>query len=203
MKFEDIEVGKTYLSGPKEFLIKYKEDTTREVVSLNEFVGLLTHIENDYVNWTEKKEIPSVGLVVNKKGGSLIYRTGEKSGYGFNHRGIYEKSDFWTLKSRPDFWRKATKEEENQFIELLKKEAERRGLHADAKLKTCLVHGENPQNNNGYKVNFLPYSAWNKNGRIFHNGEWAEPLKNDLSEQIEGLKEKAKELNLKITVTIE
>ena len=202
MKYEDIEVGKTYLSASKkEVLVKYKEDTTKEVVTLSQEVGILIYNQDDYKHWTEKHELPDVGLVV-ADDGSLIYRTGKKSGYGFN-RGKYENYDFWTFKSRPHDWRKATLAEKEQFIELLKKEAERRGLHADAKLKTCLANGENPKNNNGYTVNFLPYSAWNKNGRIFHNGEWAEPLGNDLSEQIEELKEKAKELNLKITVTIE
>ena len=202
MKYEDIEVGKTYLEEGNERLVRYKEGTTKELITLNAVIGLLIHNENQYKHWTEKHGLPDVGLVVNKTGGSLIYRTGEKSGYGFN-RGIYEKSDFWTLKSRPHDWRKATQEEEQNFIELLKKEAERKGLGEDAKIKECFYNPLDAINNKSYEPNFNVKIAWNKHGCIFTDGEWATPLKNDLSEQIEELKNKAKELNLKITVTIE
>ena len=203
MKYEEIEVGKTYLLRTNEKNVKYKEDTTKEVVVLNAEVGLLIYNEDEYKHWTEKHELPDVGLVVtNTNYGRLIYRTGEKIGYGFN-RGKYEFLDNWSFVSNPTYWRKATKEEEEQFIELLKKEAERKGLHADSKIKECLVHGHKGKDWCAFGSVFTLEEGWNKNGCIFKGGEWATPLKNDLSEQIEELKEKAKELNLKITVTIE
>ena len=202
MKYEDIEVGKTYLADGHTEVVKYKEDTTKEVVTLNQEVGILIYDQDQYERWTEKNNLPDVGLVVTNNG-SIIYRTGNKSGYGFTC-GIYETSDFWTFKSRPHDWRKATQEEEQKFIELLKKEAERRGLGEDSKIKECLFGTPiNSTNKNNFQPDFTLREAWNKNGCIFQYGEWAEPLKNDLSEQIDELKEKAKELNLKITVTIE
>ena len=201
MKYEDIEVGKTYLSGPNERVVQYKEVITNQVAALHKSSGLLVYDEREYKNWTEKHELPDVGLVVYVGNTSyLIYRTGEKSGYGFS-RGKYQIDIDWSFGVNPKIWRKATREESELFIELLKKEAQRKGLCEDVKIKECLWHKRKLKTSSDPHFNIT--IAWNKNGCIFKDGEWAEPLKNDLSEQIEELKNKAKELGLKLNITVE
>ena len=56
MKFEDIEVGKTYLASGKERLVKYKKDATKEVVTLKKVTKFLVYDEQEYEHWTELLE---------------------------------------------------------------------------------------------------------------------------------------------------
>ena len=200
MKYEEIEVGNTYVLGINEKLVKYKEDSTKEVVTSHSEIGLMVNTEDEYKHWTEKSDLPETGLLVHENS-NLIYRTGKDQGYGFNPEYTISKSWSWTFESEPKKWRKATVEEEKKFIELLKKEAERRGLTENAKIKECLINGR--VYSSSFEPVFTNYRAWNTNGCIFRDGEWAEPGTNDLSEQIEQLKEKAKDLGLKLNITVE
>lgn len=204
MKYEEIEVGKTYYGNGENRKVVFKHDKLQEVVAEfnDDFIAVFDSAE--YEEWAEEIKLPSTGLLVSENG-SLIYRTGGDYGYGFNSYNEWDSgSGRWSFKSTPSIWRPATKEEEGTFIKLLKKEAERRGLFADTKIKKCLIYNQSDVvNKNNFELFADTHTVWNKHGCIFNLGEWAEPLENDLSLQIEQLKQKAKELNLKITVTIE
>ena len=153
----------------------------------------------------EVQELPDEGLVASKTGMNLVYRTGKTSGYGFSLE-YYRNHKDWSFISNPKLWRPATKEEEAKFIELLKKECERRGLFEDTKIKE---HADNVPvgylNKGEYLTCFGLDSAWNKNGCIFHKGEFAEPLEETttLSDKITELIELGRSKGLKINVTIE
>lgn len=178
MKYEEIEVGES---------VKNEHGYIGEVISKSDKFRVVTTIENkeDYcpLSWLEselelfqpiKKELPESGLLVHSDG-SLIFRTGETSGYGFDIFDIFHRI-CRSFIDMPQNWRTATPEDEAKFIKLLKAEAEKRGLGVDAKIKGH-VGGGYPRANNG---NFTPKInltlAFNKHGRIFSNGIWAEPL---------------------------
>ena len=58
---------------------------------------------------------------------------------------------------------------------MLEAEAEKRGLGVDAKIKGHAGGGK-ALNKKHYVPHFTPVHGCNKNGKIFHNGIWAEPL---------------------------
>ena len=176
---------------------------------------------NDFYEAIEvTPELPAEGLVVHKKLGSIVYRTSKATGYGFSKYGTFENyndsSTIWSFKHYPEDWRLPTPEEESKFIELLKKECERRGLYEDTKIKECLFQVNDPIINTGhYWLCKNSESVWNKNGCIFDKGKFAEPLeeKEEILEEKEEtttLDDKIKELielgrskGLKINVTFE
>ena len=141
---------------------------------------------SDFYEAIEVQELPNKGLVVYKEDGTIIYRTGEGTGYGYDLKSkefkVYEddKGILWSFKYSPKEWRPATPEEETKFIELLQKECERRGLYKDTKIKAHVGEVENNELNKGiYLPVFQSTYAWNKNGRIFYNGKFAEPLEEE------------------------
>jgi predicted transcriptional regulator len=202
MKYKQIEVGKTYNDNGEKRKVVYKHDKLQEVVAEINHEHIDVFDNSQYEEWTEESELPSAGLLVSENE-ILIYRTGEKNGYGFNSDKEWDKGK-WSFKSIPHKWRPATQEEEEKFIKLLKKEAERRGLFAATKIKECLIYNQSDVvNKNNFEPREFMDMIWNQHGCIFDSGEWTEPLEDELSLQIEQLKQKAKELNLKITVTIE
>ena len=158
-------------------------------------------------------ELPAEGLVVYKESSTIVYRTGQSTGYGFFNDGTFENYNdnndctTWNFKNFPEEWRPATLEEELKFTELLKKECERRGLYRDTKVKECVFHGNNPN------VNKFSYcscktleSVWNTNGCIFYKGKFAEPLEEKptpLDDKIKELIELGRSKGLKINVTFE
>ena len=152
-------------------------------------------------------ELPDEGLVVHKTSGAIIYRTGKETGYGFGYMG-YNIDDDWTFDTVPEDWRPATPEEELKFTELLKEECERRGLYEDTKIKECLIHGNKHGVNTGYFDSCeSSYRVWNKNGCIFNEGKFAEPLEEEetttLDAKIKELIEWGKSKGLKVNVTFE
>ena len=150
-------------------------------------------------------ELPTEGLVVHKKSGAIIYRTGEESGYGFEH-GDYYIRNHWTFGAFPEEWRPATPGEERKFIELLKKECERRGLCEDTKIKAHANNNIESYNNRVYRTLYTAYIAWNTNGCIFHNGKFAKPLEEEnttIDAKIKELIEWGKSKGLKVNVTFE
>ena len=181
--------------------------------------GVSTARENEYncigfnkgVNFYEAievaPELPAEGLVVRKNTKTIIYRTGQSKGYGFNKDGVYDTGDNWTFGIAPEVWRPATLEEELKFTELLKKECERRGLYEDTKIKECLIHGNDSNVNKGfYGLVETSYTIWNKNGCIFEEGKFAEPLEEEnttLDDKIKELIELGKSKGLKVNVTFE
>ena len=159
----------------------------------------------DDTNFYEAIEkLPDEGLVVYKEEDVIIYRTGEKTGYGFS-RGKYKHDSDWSFGVNQKVWRAATEEEEDKFIELLKKECERRGLFEDTKIKASAHGGTNNINRFKFRITTALDSAYNKNGCIFHKGKFAEPLEETttLSDKITELIELGRSKGLKINVTIE
>ena len=128
----------------------------------------------------EVQELPDEGLVVSKSSKAIIYKTGEETGYGFYPISGYDVCQVYNFKHSPENWRKATPGEETKFIELLQKECERRGLHEDTKIKAHVGEVENNELNKGiYVPVFQSTYAWSKNGRIFKDGKFAEPLEEE------------------------
>ena len=176
MKYEEIEVGESY---------EYYEGAEKVISKIDEYKATITVDEDGHVTaWDKdelelfqpiKKELPESGLLVSGAG-SLIFRTGKKSGYGFDSDGLFMDST-WSFIGIPNLWKPATPEEEAKLIKLLKAEAEKRGLGVYTKIKSHADGGERHSLNDMYFTpSFRAISVWNKNGQIFHNGIWAEPL---------------------------
>src|SRR5690554_3634698 len=128
MKYEEIKIGDvfTYL-GEKETVIS-KSDEHKVITTIDS--------NNKPTSWTEggldflkpiKEELPEEGLLVSKNG-TIIYRTGEFSGYGFYSNGRYKNLDgelgAWNFDSHIAHWKPATPEQEKKFVGMLKKECE-------------------------------------------------------------------------------
>ena len=159
----------------------------------------------DDTNFYEAIEkLPDEGLVVHKNG-NIVYRTGISNGYGFYNEGGYDIRKDWTFKLYPPSWHPATEEEEAKFIELLKKECERRGLFEDTKIKSHASGSMFNVNSGNFRARFDVDLVYNKNGLIFKEGKFAEPLEETtiLSDKITELIELGRSKGLKINVTIE
>lgn len=185
MKIEDFKVGETYLyDGQYEEKVLHIIRQQKKIVTINLKGEVWVFEENELENFKPLKEqLPEEGLLVSKNG-TIVYRTGELSGYGFYSNGNYENLDGelgeWTFDGYIVQWRKATKQEEEKFIEMLKKECEKRGLFEDTKLSECGINNSVGAVNKGiYGVTLTSHEAWNKNGRIFYKGEFAKPLKEE------------------------
>ena len=214
MKYEEIKVGESYKSDEfSEMKVKLKHDELKEVVvsTYVKGLGIFIMTEDSYKHWKPfTPELPDEGLVVLKGNKNcIIYRTGKETGYGFRYGMYYivedENSDErWSFKSFAEKWRPATEEEESKFIDLLKKECERRGLYEDTKIKTQ-ADGSKSFNTVNYTLGFNLYSGYNINGLIFFKGKFAEPLEEDqtLDTKIKELINVGKEKGLKINVTFE
>lgn len=147
-------------------------------------VGVLYCYHRETNTWAEvikdeepveiKQELPESGLLVSKRG-SIIYRIEGSEGFGFNPE-KYGMSNSWSFISEPEHWRKATPEDEAKFLKLLKAEADKLNLGVDAKIKGHADGMKRNLNNGTNTPIFHLSSAWNKNGQIFHNGIWAQPL---------------------------
>lgn len=176
MKYEEIKVGDSYKVSKSTEKVIAKSDEHKAVMTIDE-VGYSTAWNEDELEQFQpiKKELPESGLLVSVSN-TIVYRTGERSGFGFNSFGRYENNDFWYFSCSPEYWRIATPEEEANFIKMLEAEAEKRGLGVDAKIKGHADGGEFAFNTNIYTSKFSLDFAFNKNGRIFNNGIWAEPM---------------------------
>ena len=151
----------------------------------------------DFYEAIEVQELPDEGLVVYKENGTIVYRTGKGTGYGFfNYRSfkIVEDNDYigtWTFEDFPENWRQATPEEETKFIDLLRKECERRWLFKDTKIKSHASGNMLNLNSGNFRAGFDVDLAYNKNGLIFKDGKFAEPLEED--SEIEAIEVNGKE----------
>lgn len=141
-------------------------------------------IGEEFLEHKFPKKLPEEGLLV-ADDGVLVYRTGEKSGYGFNLSGVYIDYYLWTFVSNPTYWKPATPEQKTKFVELLKKECEKKGLYEDTKLEDHAKDFPSPGLLNQGKYDWEPtcQMLWNKNGVIFYNGKFATPRKEELPEE--------------------
>lgn len=181
MKYEEIKVGDVFdFLGGEETVIS-KNDKYRFIVTID-YEEAPTSWSEDELHFLEplKEQLPEEGLLVSRNG-TIIYRTGEFSGYGFRSNGNYKNLDgelgAWNFDSHIAHWKPATQEQEAKFKEMLKKECEKRGLYEDTKLDKFGINSDIYVNSGVYSVVFDPDVAWNKNGRIFYKGKFATPLK--------------------------
>lgn len=188
MKIEDFKVGETYLyDGQYEEKVLHIIRQQKKIVTINLKGEVWVFEENELENFKPPKEqLPEEGLLVHKEG-TIVYRTGKRTGYGFDSNEDYEILNSedcdkvgWTFNNFPEEWRKANKQEEEKFIEMLKKECDKRGLFEDTKLSECGINNSTGAVNKGiYGVTLTSHEAWNKNGQIFYRGKFATPLKEE------------------------
>lgn len=179
MKITDFKIGETYLyDGQYEEKVLHIIRQQKKIVTINLKGEVWVFEENELENFKPlKEELPEEGLLVSERG-ALIYRTGESSGYGFY--GDYVNDNDWSFIELPKVWRKATKQEEEKFIEMLKIECEKRGLYEDTKIEkhadgTSLTFPDRME----YEPTFNSKAGWNKNGQIFYKGKFATPRKQE------------------------
>lgn len=180
MKYEEIKIWDVFTChGDKETVIS-KSDEYNIITTIDDNM-IPTTWEKEELHYLKplKEELPEEGLLVCE--GIIIYRTGRISGYGFNAFKNYESLNDaevgWTFDSSPEEWRKATKQEEEEFVEMLKKECEKRGLFEDTKIEnhadgTAIICCEFTPTGDATEF-------WNKNGLIFYKGKFAKPIKEE------------------------
>lgn len=197
MKYEEIKVDESYYIDGEEHKVIHKQDESKAVFTLE--VG-----SDDAYGWNAyqlkmfkplSKKLPEEGLLVSRSG-SLVYRLSGDSGYGFtfSRQSEYCLSN-WGF-SVYGYWQPATLEQEERFIEMIKKECESRGLFEDTKIE---YHAKDSAsqgllNQGVYSWESNCKKVWNKNGVIFYKGNFATPRKekSDLEKITEALKDVVK-----------
>lgn len=179
MKYEDIKVGDKF---------RFKDYKETVIAKIDEYKAIVTADKNNHTTaWAEnelkdfeplKEELPEEGLLVSKSG-SLVYKLSDGSGYGFvfGNQFAYCFDKGWEFNAK-DRWKPATPKQEEKFIKMLKKECEKRGLFEDTKIEKD-ADGDSISFYNF--VEFTPVftltGGYNKNGRIFHKGNFSTPRK--------------------------
>ena len=179
MKYEEIKIGDVLISKGVEETVISKNDICRFITTIDCNIAPATWTEKDlHLLKPIKEELPEEGLLVSEVG-SLVYRLSDGSGYGFEggHQSKYIFNKKWNFHV-DGHWKPATPEQEEQFIEMLKKECERRGLFEDTKIEK---HADGDSVTNPDYMGVIPrfYSkiGFNRNGRIFYRGKFATPRK--------------------------
>lgn len=143
-------------------------------------------IGEEFLEHKFPKKLPEEGLLVSKHG-SLVYRTGKRTGYGFDSNkdyGILINDSYdelgWTFNNSPQEWQIATPEQEEKFIKMLEIECEKHLLFENTKIDkhadgTSLVY----PNCTGITPRFNSTHGYNRNGLIFHRGKFATPRKEE------------------------
>lgn len=176
MKYEEIKVGEVYKNKSYIETVISKNDQYEAVMTVDQDGGIWGWDKYELKHFQPiKKELPESGLLVCNNG-VIAYRLEGEKGFGFDENDFLN-NEYWSFETDPKVWRAATPEEEAKFIKLLKAEAEKRGLGVDAKIKghadgTPLRDPDYMGVTPGFKLDM----GWNKNGKIFYNGIWAQPL---------------------------
>lgn len=141
----------------------------------------------------EPKEMPKLKHEPNKwynhQDGSIIFYLTNGDSYGYDALRKHKWIELvgLTIDIFPEIY---TSAEDSEVIALHKEEMKRRGIGEDTKLKNH-ADGSKCRNYGSSTVSFNINKIWNKNGCVYANGKWAQPL--------ELTKEQAeKELNCKI-----
>lgn len=162
--------------------MKYTREIAEEV--LKDYTNFHTSVWGDYeeefLNSKFKKLLPEKGLLIHSDSKDLIvFRTGEKSGYGFGSFGAWKNIDNWSFVADPKMWREATEEDEDRWSELLKEECTKRGFENGTPF-ICLDTGL-AMTFNSEDISWLDLSqvlasdfSW-----VMSEGEWAEPIVED------------------------
>ena len=176
LSINSLEVGRVYKDNIGDVVqVRYVDTKNGIVVAYEETkddVDISSgrwYTENCISGWS-KISLPRERLMVSDNG-TMMYRTGLKSGYGFID-GVYLTNECLSFDSNPESWRVATKEDEKRFSKLLEIESVSRGFTADAKLEAH-ADGDVCSNDSVFKPVFSPEEVWNKNGMVFKKGAWA------------------------------
>ena len=180
MKYEDFKIGERYYLGIFEVKVISKSDEYKIITTIDSDGSTGTWLNDDLEDFLPiKEELPGEGLLVSKVG-SLAYKLSDNSGYGFP---LGEQSDYFFGKgwgfSNVGHWHKATEQQKEKFVKMLKTECEKRSLFEDTKIEkhTDVTLPKGLLNKGVYATVFTVNRAWNKNGEIFNKGKFATPLK--------------------------
>lgn len=203
MKYEEIKINEIYEVEGFDYQVIHKHDDSRTVFTF-EVVS-----KNPY-GWTEDElhlfspiALPETGLLVSELG-SIVYRTGEMSGYGFALGIGWYDNDWWGKFTHKN-WRKATPEDEDKFRELLIQEAAKRGLvdgvefeSAASGIKSIVNTMDTRFDDEGFTIGV---------GFVFHKGKWATPIKNEKQDELDSTIEKlfklGEELGIEVLLKLE
>ena len=184
MEYEEIKLHESYDVNSIEIKVISKSDEYKIITTIDT-EGRIGLFGPDFSNLKPlQKELPEEGLLVSK-GGSLYYRTGEHSGYGF----VFGKQERYDVTEDEPFhlgtWKPATPEQETKFVEMLKKECESRGLFEDTKIEAHVdIKDCDLLNKFSYEVGGNVKQLWNIHGQIFYKGKFATPLKTSLLDKV-------------------
>ena len=204
MKYEEIKINEIYEVEGFDYQVIHKHEESRVTFTLE--VG-----SNTPYGWAEDElhlfkpiALPETGLLVSKSE-SIVYRTGERSGYGFNPGGCWYDNNMWK-KFTPENWRKATPEDEEKFKKLLIQEAAKRGFVDGVEFKSDV--GLRIKSIINTKLLFFDFGGFTMGGGyVFHDGKWATPIKNkkqdELDRTIEKLFKLAEELGIEVLLTLD
>lgn len=180
MKYEEIKIGDVFRYQNDKETVIYKNGEYRFVTTIDS-EGTPTTFREEELHYLEplKQQLPEEGLLVSKFG-TLAYRLSGSLGYGFSHgqQSCYLFNNKWRF-SLDNHWKPATLEQEEEFVEMLKKECERRGLYEDTKIEAHVQGYGEYLNTNHFYPNANLKAIYNKNGQIFYKGKFATPLKEE------------------------
>ena len=176
LSINDLEVGRAYKDNSGTVVRVSSVDNRKGMVIAYEVAedsislpSIGWYVKDIIPHWS-KISLPEEGLMI-RDNGTMMYRTGLKTGYGFID-GVYITNECLSFDSKPDCWRLATTEEEERFSKLLEIEAVSRGFTVDTKLKTH-ADGDECFNAPVFKPAFSSVDGWNRNGMVFKKGVWA------------------------------
>lgn len=203
MKFEEIKINEIYEVWGNEHKVVHKDYESRTIFTIEVGSDEPYGFDEGQLCLFSPIALPETGLLVSEAG-SIVYRTGEMSGYGFSPHKIWYDNNMW-IEFTPENWRKATPEDEEKFEKLLIKEAAKRGLVDGVEFKSaysgrkCFVETKYTRfDDEGFSM------GW---GFVFHDGKWATPIKNEkqneLNSTIEKLFKLTEELGVDVTLTID
>lgn len=203
MKFEEIKINEIYEVEGFDYQVIHKHDDSRTVFTFEV-------VSNNPYGWKEDElhlfspiALPETGLLASELG-SIVYRTGEMSGYGFNGESVWYDNNGWGGFA-PDYWRKATPEDEEKFKKLLIQEAAKHGLVDGVEFRSpfsevkCVVDAK--------RIRFDD-KGFSMGGRfVFHDGKWATPIKNEKQDELDSTIEKlfklGEELGIEVLLTLD
>lgn len=169
---------------PREMLTwqMYEQHATVELV-----IGI---IENHYIvksgddiyarkNAKEIHQELENGKVFKHKYGAIVYKTEDRSGFGFDYNKKYVNENSWSFKSFPENWQQYPPED---FEQLLIAEAEKRGFKSNIWIDRRPLKNFKHADNAIVKVRNKDFSFQNgfdglqifiDSKEIFNNGTWA------------------------------
>lgn len=191
--------------------MKYTREQAQNVMmDLRKYLGhgdSFARLDKNFLN--EKfPTLPKTGLLVNIKDGSIVFRTGGASGYGFGYNKEFEKIDSWNFEVKPNNWRKATPEDEAKWLKLCEKHLVKIGFKKGIEFKSAF--GSDPYHFNGissFRGGDIQSLINKGGGSLMNKGKWATPIKDtnqdELDKAVKNMMRLAKASGVEITLIID